>query len=197
MVKTMSEKTRTFKQYRNIDLFIWLIILCVFETIVFKAGSRWFASQPYSISVVPAIVSIVLMRWGAFGVLYSILGAIVTVFLAKGSMPVYAVYICGNMFCALSLLILASGKEKVRNSIFLTVAFVLATSFSMLVGRALISLAYEKSFSKALSFVTTDALSAVFAVVVILVVRKLDGVFEDQKHYLIRINSEEEKGVLA
>ena len=40
---------------------------------------------------------------------------------------------------------------------------------------------------------TTDVLSWVFALVIIWIVRRLDGVFEDQISYLVRLKSDEEK----
>ena len=43
-----------------------------------------------------------------------------------------------------------------------------------------------------LGFFTTDSLSLLFTFVIIWIARKLDGVYEDQKHYLLRINTKEE-----
>jgi hypothetical protein len=46
-----------------------------------------------------------------------------------------------------------------------------------------------------LGFFTTDALSLLFTGLILWVARLLDGIFENQRHYLLRIhNTEEEKG---
>ena len=45
-------------------------------------------------------------------------------------------------------------------------------------------------------FFTTDALSGLFTMVIIWIAARLDGILEDQKTYLLRVNKEreEEKG---
>ena len=42
-----------------------------------------------------------------------------------------------------------------------------------------------------LGFFTTDALSILFTLVILWIARRLDGVYEDQKHYLLRIQKED------
>ena len=45
----------------------------------------------------------------------------------------------------------------------------------------------------AVGFFTTDSLSLLFTFVIIWIARRLDGIYEDQKHYLLRLHEEEEK----
>ena len=47
--------------------------------------------------------------------------------------------------------------------------------------------------AEAVRFFTTDSLSAVFTLVIIWIVRRLDGVWEDQFHYLKRFRPEEDR----
>ena len=44
-----------------------------------------------------------------------------------------------------------------------------------------------------LGFFTADVLSLLFTGVIVWIARRLDGIFEDQKHYLLRIHEAEEK----
>ena len=44
-----------------------------------------------------------------------------------------------------------------------------------------------------LQFLMSDMLSLVFGLLVIIAVRKADGLFQDQKQYLIQINSQEKQ----
>ncbi|MBO6267403.1 MAG: hypothetical protein J6M06_04135, partial [Synergistaceae bacterium] len=60
-------------------------------------------------------------------------------------------------------------------------------------GRALIALALGTEIARCAGFVTTDVLSGLFTALVVWIARRLDGIFEDQKHYLLRVNREEEK----
>ena len=58
-----------------------------------------------------------------------------------------------------------------------------------------VGIALGTAFRSCLGFFTTDALSLLFTGVIVWIARRLDGIFEDQKHYLLRVHKkEEEKG---
>ena len=86
------------------------------------------------------------------------------------------------------------GAERIRKDGFLSVCFGLLVLLLMQLGRALMALLLGAGFSACLGFFTTDALSLLFTGVIIWIARRLDGIFENQKHYLLRIHKEEEKG---
>ena len=91
------------KRYQSMDLLIWTILLFVFETIVVKAGTVWFKSQPWTLSLVPALTTIVYIRWGLYGAFYSALGGVAICFASKAGAVQYAVYVLGNLFSVFSL----------------------------------------------------------------------------------------------
>ncbi len=179
----------SFSQYRGIDLTLFAVILCVSETLIVRAASYWYADQLYTVSVVGAVTAIVLMRWGPWAAIHAVLGGLVYVLVSGGSARQILVYCAGNL---LSLLILfplrALGKERVRNDGFLSVTFGLAVLLLMQLGRALAAFAMGTAFRSCLGFFTTDALSLLFTGVIVWIARRLDGIFEDQKHYLLRIH---------
>ena len=88
------------------------------------------------------------------------------------------------------------GGERIRQSQWLSLAFGLLTWLLMCLGRMAMALIFGAGFGDALAFLTTDSLSAVFTLVIVWIARRLDGIFENQKHYLLRLNKEreEEKG---
>ena len=57
--------------------------------------------------------------------------------------------------------------------------------------RALIALLTGAERASVIGFYTTDSLSMLFTFVIIWIARRLDGVYEDQIHYLLRINAKE------
>jgi protein-S-isoprenylcysteine O-methyltransferase Ste14 len=63
----------------------------------------------------------------------------------------------------------------------------------MQIGRGIVAVIMGNALDIAAGFILGDALSGVFAMVIVGIARKLDGVFEDQKHYLLRINREEKE----
>jgi hypothetical protein len=87
------------------------------------------------------------------------------------------------------------GGERIRLDPLLSIGFGLLTLLLMQLGRALVALVFGTPFQACLGFFTTDALSLLFTGLIIWVARRLDGIFENQRHYLLRIhNTEEEKG---
>ena len=60
-------------------------------------------------------------------------------------------------------------------------------------GRWLVSLIFGGSFDSVVTFFLADSLSLVYAVVVVLISRRVDGLFEDQKSYLVRTEAERRK----
>lgn len=186
----------SFQEYRNIDLALFAVILCAAECLIVNASTYWFADQLYTVSVVGALTAIVLMRWGPWAAIHAVLGGLVFCFASHGSGRQYLVYCAGNLFALLMLIPLRLlGGERIRLDGFLSVCFGLVTLLLMQLGRALIALLLGTDFQTCLGFFTTDALSLLFTGVIIWIARRLDGIFENQKHYLLRIHkTEEEKG---
>ena len=178
----------TFRQYRSIDLALLSLILCVTETLIVRAASVWFPGQLYTVSTVGALTAIVMMRWGALSAFYAGLGGLVLCLNSGASAPQYVIYVCGNLFAILALPALrAVGKERVRRDSFLSVSFGLCVLLLMQTGRAVLAFSLGTPVRDCLGFFTTDALSLLFTGLIIWTARRLDGIFEDQRHYLLRI----------
>ena len=186
----------SFQQYRAIDLFLFAVILCFSECLIVNAATFWFPDQLYTVSAVGAVTAIVLMRWGPWAAIHAVLGGAVFCLASRGSGKQYVIYCVGNLFALLSLIPLRLlGSERIRLDGFLSVTFGLVTLLFMQMGRALTALLLGTDFQTCLGFFTTDALSLLFTGLILWIARRLDGIFENQKHYLLRIHkTEEEKG---
>ena len=199
----------TFRQYRQMDLTVFGAMLVVAEALIVLAATRWFPAEAYTVSIVAAVTSIVLMRWGPWAAIHAVLGGLVYCFVSGGQPGQYLIYCAGNLFAILSLLwFRLLGKERIREDSFLTVMFALTTQLFMQLGRAAVAFALlraspggapagTQSIAGALSFcigfITTDALSGFFTAVILWIARRQDGLFEDQKHYLLRIQEAEKE----
>jgi len=186
----------SFQEYRTIDLGMFAAMLCVAEWLIVKAATWWFPDQLYTVSVVGAVTAIVLMRWGPWAAIHAALGGLVFCLASHAAPRQYIVYCVGNLFAMLALIPLRLlGGERIRLDGFLSVTFGIVTLLLMQLGRALIALLFGTDFQTCLGFFTTDALSLLFTGLILWVARRLDGIFENQKHYLLRIHkTEEEKG---
>lgn len=183
----------TLSQYRAIDLSLFAVMLIVFEFLIISA-TRWFPTELYTVSLAAAITAIVMMRWGPFAAIHAVLGG-AAFCLFTGAEPVqFLIYCAGNLLSLLSLLLIKLiGSEKIRTDQFQSLLFAFCTQVFMQVGRALMALMLGYSFSSALGFILTDVLSIIFTMVIVWIVRNLDGMFENQKSYLLRLQKEREK----
>ncbi len=190
----MKQNQLTFRQYRTIDLAIFAVLLAVAEAVITLGAVRWFPELPYSLSVVLTVVCIVMMRWSGYAAIHAVLGGLVHC-LASGAEPRQYLIYCVGSAAALGALFLFRKwkKEEVRVSALGTVGFVITAYVLMQLGRWLCSLPFGFDLMNLVDFLTTDIISLLFACVVVSITRKLDGLFEDQKAYLFRLQREREK----
>ena len=58
------------------------------------------------------------------------------------------------------------------------------------IGRSAVAVVLGAEPAVFIKFAAMDSLSALFAVIAVLIVRNIDGIFEDQKEYLIRLEEQ-------
>ena len=187
-------KNGGLSRYRTVDLLLWAAITVIFESIIINASTRWFPDQPFTVSLAGAITCIVMMRWGGWSGIHAALAGAVYCLRGGGTWKHLLIYALGNLLAMAALPVMNRiGKEKLRESDYLYLGFSLGTLLLMQLGRALLALILGAGLGEAVRFFTTDSLSAVFTLVIIWIVHRLDGVYEDQRHYLRRIHQEQEK----
>ena len=181
----------TFAQYRSIDLTILTVVLAISQILIHFAASAWFPGEPYIVSPVAAVAVLVMMRWGIWSAIQLVLGGVLFTVLAKGGFQHYIIYGVGNLLGLGGVLMFRIwDKERIRNSATLTVFFAFSVQLLMLLGRAGVAALLGFRAEECLGFITTDLLSEIFTIFIIWIVRRIEGLFEDQKHYLLRIQSE-------
>lgn len=189
----------TLQEYRAIDLTLFALMLALFEFLIVRFATGSFYG---TVSLAAALSAIVYMRWSWWGGLYAGLsGALFCLYysMLPGAQGAtwrdYVTYIGGNLCSLLAVFILLKvGKERVRQSVFGSLGFGLAVILLMQGGRMLLALALGKAPEAAVrEYLLYDSLSILFTLVVTWIVRRLDGVFEDQKHYLLRLQEERQR----
>ena len=189
----------TFKQYRAIDLTIMAVLAAISEAIATIAASQWFTDQLFVVSTTFAIVCIVMMRWDGYAVLHAALGGAVYCIVLGASPEQFAVYCVGNCgaLAALALFRLF-GKKDVAAKFWVSALYVLAAYLGMELGRWGVSLIVRGAgdggaLGLLVYFLTTDIITFLFAMLAVMISRKMDGLFEDQRAYLLRVNEEKQK----
>ncbi|MBE5804680.1 MAG: hypothetical protein E7316_09235 [Clostridiales bacterium] len=184
----------TFRQYRAMDLIMFNALLCLCEALITLGATRWFTGEPYTLSITPAVTAIVMVRWGGFAAIPAVLGAFVFCLVSGATLSQYIIYCVGN----LAALVLTQALYRMRwkrlhENVLLALLYGLLTAVLMQLGRFLIALVMGNSLGLCVGFITTDTLSVLFAVLIVWITRRLDGVLEEQKHYLKRVADEMEK----
>lgn len=182
----------TFRGYRAMDIGVFTLLLCISETLIAFASRVWFPFEAYTLSVVPAVTAVVMMRWGIFSVIPAVVGGAVLPLVSGADAFQYLIYIIGNLF----FLILYPaykkiGWKRIHENVLLTMLYGALAALTMQLGRTVLSLIVGNSVSVSLGFIFTDALSGLFSVLILWILRRLDGMLEDQKHYLFRVQREE------
>ncbi|MBR4733643.1 MAG: hypothetical protein IK081_12835 [Lachnospiraceae bacterium] len=183
----------SLEQYRSIDLSFLAAITFITELLITFAASRWYPDQLYTVSVTAALTAIVMMRWKGYAATSALVGAM-ALCIGLGATPKqWLVYCIGNLFFAFALLFLKlAGEERIRKNSVWTILYGVFTLLMMQTGRAVVAMILGGSLRKALMFYATDALSYVFTAVILWIARRLDGIFEDQKAYLVRLHEQME-----
>ena len=184
-------KEITFREYRNIDIMIWTVITVVFEILTTVATIKWFSQQPVALSITLAMICAVMMRWNGYGALMAVVGGFATCIVSGASAQQYVIYCVGNIFALLAWLIIKwLGKERIAEKFMARLLYVAVAYVSMAFGRWLVSLVFGGDLKALLVYLTTDIISLLFAVVIVHILSKCDGMLEDQKTYLFRLERE-------
>ena len=158
---------RTLGQYRIIDLSIFAVIMMLTETLIIRAATEWFSAAAWTVSVVPAVTAIVMVRWGPWCALHAVLGGIVTVLVQKGTGTQFLIYGIGNL-AALAVwpLLRKWGWESLHGNILRDFLFGLLTVLAMHAGRALTALITGTPPEALPLYITTDVITYLFTALI-------------------------------
>lgn len=192
MSKKGSNERISFGQYRLADLFLFLLIMVVCEVINVFAVRQWFQGQLFTVSVMLLVTLIVLIRWNWLGVFFPVIDGAVYCWMCGASGAQFGVYILGNAFVALvALLFLAVPKEKFTGHWYTTIGYAALGYVLLVLGRTLVGLCFGWNFvDTLLGTLGGESLNLAFAIVGLLITRRLNGMLVDQKKYLFKVTKE-------
>lgn len=190
----------TFRQYRCMDIFLFSLLLCISEVLIVLGTNCWFQGADFTLSLSCAVAAIVMVRWGAWAAVPLAAGS--AVFCIMQALTVaggiqwqqWLIYLLGSQAALLMLLFLKKwGWQKIKADVLVAIAYGLLTALLMQAGRMAVSIILGNAPGVSFGFITTDILSTLFSVLLVWIAARLDGLLEEQKHYLLRIQEEEKQ----
>lgn len=184
----------SFKQYKFTDLFLFAVILIAFELILHFAFIAF--DGDFTFSPMVPIVILITMRWGWVSVFYAVGDGALFCLLNGGSWQNYLIYCVGNAFIMLVLVLhKIAGKEKIRKKIFLTLSYVGLAWLATILGRSAVAVCLGANFVAVFTGQLYELISLVVGILIVFIMRRLDGMFEDQKSYLKRLDEERKESM--
>ena len=186
----------SFRQYRFVDLLVFMLIMIVFEMINFFAANEWFEDEAdFAITVTLLITLLVTVRWNWLAIIFPIVDGAVYCALMSYSGWYYLIYCVGNIFPVLTaLLFIKVPQNKVFGKWYFTVMYVLLGYILIVFGRTCMAAIVGVQFVYALrSFSLRGLFDLIFTMVGFLILRNIDGMVENQKAYLFRKKREAEE----
>lgn len=192
------------KQYRATDLFIFALILIIFDLLVHYTPMLFSGEAIFSFCLTVPITLLIMIRWGWCSVFFAVGDAVLLTVINNPSMwQSYLCYGVGN--ASLMLLLLATkfiGKKRITSKWYFTALFFICgwvvQNMTISVMNAICGFSFVSCLGLNFGFGITGALSLAMGLVITMVMRRLDGMYEDQIEYLKRIKGErEEKKRLA
>lgn len=183
----------SLREYRLLDLFIFTLVIVGFNLLAHYAPVLFPDGALFTFTLTLPIILLVMIRWGWQSVFIAVIDGAIYCLLNNFDWQIYLMLILGNCFSMLLLLLVKiMDKQKITGKIYFSVLFVVLGWLLIVLGRAVVAEIVGIGFVNCiLSFYgLPDLLSLAVAVILILVFRRLDGMFEDQKHYLIRKDKE-------
>ena len=189
----------SYNQYKLVDILLFMVIMAALEAVNVFAIKRWFPDMLFAVSLMFTVSLIVLVRWNFLAAIFPVLHgvlycAFLSVFQTVGYEE-YIIYSVGNSFLLLSwFLFKFIPKEKMFSKWYLTLIYPVVAFVLVLFGRTFAAMCFGTGFVEALgSYFFTESLNIVFAIIALLILRRVDGMLEDQKTYLKRVARQKEE----
>ncbi|MDE7167448.1 MAG: hypothetical protein K2O28_01205 [Clostridia bacterium] len=189
----------SYNQYKLVDILLFMVIMAALEAVNVFAIKKWFPDMLFAVSLMFTVSLIVLVRWNFLAAIFPVLHgvlycAFLSVFQTVGYEE-YIIYSVGNSFLLLSwFLFKLIPKEKLFSKWYLTLIYPAVAFVLVLFGRTFAAMCFGTGFVEAIgSYFFTESLNIVFAIIALLILRRVDGMLEDQKTYLKRVARQKEE----
>lgn len=171
-------------------------VIAAIAELVCYFSQGWFSDAAfYTLNLMLPVVTLVIVRWGWRGVVLAAAEGALYCAIRQGGWQSYIIYIIGNSAVAAELLVIRLvGYERLKKRWYWAFLVVLTGWTAVNFTRSCLFAALYGDFPAALGtmFGNSDGglLALTMGELIILICRRLDGLFENQKRYLLRLDKE-------
>ncbi len=189
----------SINQYRLTDLFLFAVILLFFDLITYYAPQLFPGGAIYSFCLTVPITLLIMIRWGWQSVFFAVGdGVLLSLLNNPSSWQSYISYAAGNaLMMVLLLAVKFIGKDKLIGRWYTAACFVIVgwalANFGVTCIQAMFGYNFGEVAAANFGFGINGVLALAMGLVIVLVLRKLDGMMEDQKAYIKRVNGEQKR----
>lgn len=192
-------KLISVKQYRLGDLCMFALIAAIAELVCYFAR-YWFSDAAfYTLNLMLPVITLVIVRWGWWGLILAALDGVLYSAIRGVEWQMYVIIIVSNLALSAQLLLTKTVKGGFKNHWYFAALVVLTGWVAQNLVRALLFAAFygdiASAFATMFGFSDCGLLALVMGEIIIIVCRKFDGLFEDQKSYLLRLKKEREEQI--
>lgn len=177
---------------------MFALIAAIAEIVCYFA-QFWFSDAAfYTLNLMLPVITLVNVRWGWWGVIIAVFEGVLYCAIRGNAWQLYIIIIISNLAIVSQLLyIKLVGEDRLKKHWYWAFLLVLLGWVSVNLVRTCLFAAFYGDFLSALGtmfgFSDCGLLALVMGEIIILICRKLDGLVENQKSYLLRLKREREE----
>ena len=174
-----------------LDIILFTAISCALEAIIYFAAKR-FESATFIVNFYLTLSLLLIYRWNLFGWIGSLLLTLGFCLINGASWQSYIIYLGGTFALGLILVYFKKfGKHQIVKTVGGTLLYGIAGFSIVIITRSLIAFAfYQSILDNFLTQAAMEGLNLAIGIIILLICRKQNGLFEDMNDYLARIAEE-------
>lgn len=191
-------KLISIKQYRLGDLFVFTLIAAIAELVCYYSRFWFPGAAYYTLNLMLPVITLVMVRWGWPGIILAVAEGALGCAIRGSGWESYIIFMVSNAAIAIELLVLKLiGAERLQKRWYWAFLVVLSGWVAVNFTRTCIYAAFYGDFLVSLAtwfgLFEGGLLALVMGELIILICRRLDGMFENQKRYLLRLKKERDE----
>ncbi len=174
-----------------LDIILFTAISCALEGMIYLAAKQ-FESATFIVNFYLTLSLLLIYRWNLFGWIGSFLLTLGFCLINGASWQSYIIYLGGTIALGALLLYFAKfDKRLIVKTVKGTLLYGIAGFSIVIITRSLIAFAFDQSMlDNLLTQAAMEALNLAIGLIILLICRKQNGLFEDMNDYLVRIAEE-------